>query len=68
MKSRIRFWGNVADMGDRRGVNRVLMEKPEIKRLLGRPRRRLEDIIKMDFQEVVCDIMDWIDLGQDRDR
>ena len=42
--------------------------KPEGKRLLGRPRRRWEDNIKMDIQEVGCGVMDWIELAQDRDR
>ena len=43
---------NVASMGERRGVYRVLVGKPEGKRPLGRPRRRWEDNIKMNFQEV----------------
>jgi len=55
-------------MGEGRGVYRVLMEKPEGKRPLGRPRRRWEDNIKMDLQEVGCGGMDWIELAQDRDR
>jgi len=42
--------------------------KPERKGPLGRPRHRWEDNIKMDFQEVVCGVMDWIELAQDRDR
>jgi len=42
--------------------------KTEIKRPLGRPRRRWEDNIKMYLQEVGCGGMDWIDLVQDRDR
>ena len=55
-------------MGERRGVYRVLVGKPEGKRLLGRPRCRWEDNIKMDLQEVECGGMDWIELAQDRDR
>ena len=47
------------------GVHRVLVGKPEGKRPLGRPRRRWEDNIKMDLQEVGC--WDWMDLAQDRD-
>jgi len=42
--------------------------KPELKRLLGRPRRRWEDETKMDLQAVGCGDMDWIKLVQDRDR
>jgi len=42
--------------------------KPEGKRLLGRSRRRWEDNIKMDLQDVECEDMDWIQLAQDRDR
>ena len=42
--------------------------KPEGKRPLGRPRRRWEETIKMDLQEVACGCMDWLELAQDRDR
>jgi len=49
---RIRWAGHVARIGERRGVYRVLVGKPEGKRPLGRPRRRWEDNIKMDLQEV----------------
>jgi len=55
-------------MGERRGVYRILVGKPEGKRPLGRPRRRWGDNIKMGLQEVGCGGMDWIDLAQDRDR
>ena len=47
---------------------RVLVGKPEGKRPLAGPRRRWEDNIKMDLQEVGCGGMDWIDLAQNRDR
>jgi len=49
---RIRWAGHVARMGEDRGVHSVLVGKPEEKRPLGRPRRRWEDNIKMDLQEV----------------
>jgi hypothetical protein len=55
-------------MGEGRSVNRVLVGKPEGKRPQGRPRRRWEDNIKADLQEVGCVGMDWIELAQDRDR
>jgi len=55
-------------MGVKRGVYRVLEGKPEGKRPLGRHRRRWEDNIKMDFQEMGCGGMDWIELAQDTDR
>jgi hypothetical protein len=57
----------VARTGERRGVYRALVGKPEGKRLLGRSRRRWEYIIKMDLQEVRCGRMDWIELAQDWD-
>jgi len=53
-------------MGERRGVYRALVGKPEGKRPLGRP--RWEDNIKMDLQEVGCGDIDWIELAEDRDR
>ena len=60
--------GNVACTGESRVVYSVLVGKPKGKRPLGRPRRRLEDNIKMNLQEVGCEGMDWIDLAQNRDR
>ena len=65
---RMRWAGNVARMRERRNVYRVLVGNPEAKRPLGKSRRRWEDNIKMDLQDVGCDGMDWIELAQDRDR
>jgi len=59
--------GHVTRLGEGRDVYRVLVVKPEGKRPLGGPRRRWEDNIKMDLQEVGCGGMDWINLAQDRD-
>jgi hypothetical protein len=55
-------------MGERGGAYRVLVKTHEGKRSLGRPRRRYEENIKMDLQEVECRGMDWIDVAQDRGR
>jgi len=65
---RMRWAGDVAHMGEKRGVYRVLVGKPEGKRPLERPRRRWVDNIRMDIQEVGCGYMDWIGLAQDRGR
>jgi len=65
---RMRWAEHVACMGENRVVYRALVGKPEGKRPFVRPRRRREDNIKMDVQEVGCEGMDWIDLAQDRDR
>ena len=64
----MRWTWHVARMGERRGVYRVLVGKPEGKRPLGRPRCRWEDNITMDLQEMGRGGMDWIELAQDRDR
>jgi hypothetical protein len=58
----------VACIGERRGVYRILVGKPEGNRPLGRLRQRWEDNIKMDLQEVGCGDMDWISLAQNRIR
>jgi hypothetical protein len=55
-------------MGEERGVHMVLVGKPEGKRPLGRPKRRWEDNIKMDVEEVGGGRGDWMELAQDRDR
>ena len=65
---RMRWAGHVARMGEGRGVYMVLVWKPEGKRPLGRPRRRWEDNIKMDLQEVGGACGGWMELNQDRDR
>jgi len=64
----MRWAGHVARKGENRGVQRVLVGKPQGKKPLGRPRRRWEDNIKMDLQEVGGGRGDWIELAQDRDR
>ena len=69
IKSRQMRWeGHVARMGDRRGVYRVLVGKPEGKRPLGRPSHRWEDNIKMDLRKFNVVDMDWIELTHDRNR
>ena len=69
IKSRIMRWaGRVARMGERRGVYRVLVGKPEGKIPLGRSRHKWEDNIRMDLQEVGCGGMDWIELAQYKDK
>jgi len=63
----MRWAGHVARMGEGRAVHRVLVGKPEGNRPLGRPRRRWEDNIKMDLQDVGGSFGDWMELAQDRD-
>jgi hypothetical protein len=53
---------------EKRNAYRILVGKPEGKKPLGRPGRRWEDNIKMDFREISWGGMDWIDLAQDRDQ
>jgi len=55
---KMRWAGHVARMGERRGVHSVLVGKPEGNRPLGGPRRRWEDNIKTDLQELGCEGMD----------
>jgi hypothetical protein len=65
---RLRWTGHVARMGQERNVYKVLMEKSEGKRPLGRPRRRWEDGIRIDLREIGWESVEWIQLAQDRDR
>jgi len=65
---RMRWAGHVARMGEGRGVHRVLVGKPEGRIPLGRPRRRWEDNIKTDVQEVGGGCADWMELAQNRER
>jgi len=60
--------GALTRMGEMRDIYRELVGKPEGRRPLGRPRRRWEDNIKMDFQGVGFGGMEWVELSQDRDR
>jgi hypothetical protein len=57
----MRWAGHIARLGEERGVYRFLVENPEGKRPLGRPRRRWEDNIRIDLQEVGCGV--WTGLG-----
>jgi hypothetical protein len=54
--------------GEKRIAYRTLVGKPEGKRPLGRPRHRWMDNIKMDLREIGWDVINWIDVGQDRDQ
>jgi hypothetical protein len=65
---RMRWEGHVARMGEKRNVYRLLVGKPEGKRPQGRPRRRWIDNIKIDLSEIGVNVVDWIDLAQDRYR
>jgi len=62
----MRWAGHVARIGERRGVYRVLVGKPEGERPLGIAGSSWEDNIKLDLQEVRCGGTDWIELAQER--
>jgi hypothetical protein len=63
---RMRWAGHVAHIGKGRGVYRVLVRRPEVKRQLGRPMHRWEDNIKLDLREIGINGANWIQLAQDR--
>jgi hypothetical protein len=62
----MRWAGHVGRMGERRGVYRVLVVRPEGKRPLGRRRSRWEANIKMNLRDIGLDEANWIQLTQDR--
>jgi hypothetical protein len=64
----MRWARRVARVGEGRNLYRILVGKPDGKRPLGRPRRRWEDNIRMDLEEVGIGCVDWSGLAQDRDR
>jgi hypothetical protein len=66
IKSRMRWAGHVARTWVNRNAYRILVGKPEGKRLLGKPRRRWVDYIAMDVRGIGWWGMDWIDLAQNR--
>jgi hypothetical protein len=69
IKSRRMRWArHVARIGDKRNTYRILMGKPEGKRVLRRPRRGWVDNNKMDLREIGWDGVDWIDVAHDRDQ
>jgi hypothetical protein len=65
---RMRWAGHVARMGKMRGTYNILVGRPEGRRPLGRPRRRLEDNIKMNLWQTGFGDVDWIHMAQDMDR
>jgi hypothetical protein len=64
--SKMRWTGHVARMGEKRGVCRLLVGKPEGKKQLGRPRRRYTESIKLDLLEIAIGGVDWIGLTENR--
>jgi hypothetical protein len=64
----MRWAGHLARKGEKRNAYRILVENPEGKKPLGRPRRRWVGNTKMDHREIGWDGGDWIDLAQDRDQ
>ena len=63
---RLRWAGHVARMEESRSALKILTGKPTGKRPLGRPRRRWEDNIRMDLEEIGMDAGNWVDSAQDR--
>jgi hypothetical protein len=64
---KIRWAGHVARMGEMRNAYKLSVWKAKGKKLLGRPRRRRDDNIKMHLREIGLEGVDWINLARDRD-
>jgi hypothetical protein len=64
----MKWAGHVTRIGEKRNAYRILVRKPEVKRPLGRPRRRQVNNIKMDVTEIGWDGVDWIDQAQDKNQ
>ena len=64
---RLRWPGHVDRMEEGRSAFKILTGNPKRKRPLGRPRRRWEDIIRMDLEEIGINARNWVDSAQDRD-
>ena len=64
---RLRCAGHIARMEEGRSAFKILTRKPIGKRPLGRPRRRWEDNIRMDFEEIGINAGNWVDSARDRD-
>ena len=62
---RLRWAGHVARMEEGRSAFKILTGKPTEKRPLGRPRRRWDDNIRMDFEEIGINAENWVDSAQD---
>ena len=63
---RLRWAGHVGRMEEGRSAFKILTGKPTGKRSLGRPRRRWEDNIRMDLEEISINVGNWVDSAQDR--
>ena len=63
---RLRWAGHVARIEEGRSAFKILTSKPTGKRPLGRPRRRWEDNIRMDLEEIDINASNWVDSAQDR--
>jgi hypothetical protein len=68
MERSFSWYFKLAKNSEVRGAYNILVERPEGRRPLGRPRRRWEDNIKMDLREIRFGDVDWIHWAQDRDR